>query len=179
MSIPCARGRCGTPSARHSYNAPAREPKMTGARPGWHPHNPQLSSDGQHSSWQDLADTWPRCRATSFRRFWNGSQWDGSHIANTDLLAITVCPGCERHTGFIALAIEEEKEYMVGSFESGSIMLSDPRKLPKRLLRAWQSKASVKCIDCGAHVTQCPSCKQYNFAGVGFRTCIHCGEEFL
>jgi hypothetical protein len=68
---------------------------------------------------------------------------------------------------------------MVGSFESGSIMLANPRKIPKRLLRAWQSKDSIKCIDCGTHVTQCPSCKQYNFAGVGFRTCIHCGEEFL
>jgi hypothetical protein len=152
---------------------------MTGSRPGWHPHNPQLSAGGQHPSWQDLADTWPRSRATSFRRFWNGCRWDGSHIANTDLLAVTVCPGCERHTGFIALAIDEEKDYMVGSFESGSIMLSNPRKIPKRLLRAWQSKESIKCIDCGTHVTQCPSCKEYNFAGVGFRNCIHCGEEFL
>src|ERR671921_596627 len=128
---------------------------MTGARPGWQPHNPQLPAGVQHPSWQDLADTWPRCRATSFRRFWNGSQWDGSHVANTDLHAIAVCPGCERQTGFVALTIEEEKDYMVGSFESGSTILSNPRKIPKRLLRAWQSKDSIKCIDCDAHVSLC------------------------
>ena len=92
---------------------------MTGVRPGWHPHNPQLLAGNQHPSWQDLADTWPRCRATSFRRFWNGSEWDGSHIANNDLVAIAVCPGCKRQTGFIALAIEEEMEYIVGFFQSG------------------------------------------------------------
>jgi hypothetical protein len=151
---------------------------MTGVRPGWHPHNPQLLAGNQHPSWQDLANTWPRCRATSFRRFWNGAQWDGSHIANTDLLAIAVCPGCKRQTGFIALAIGEEMEYMVESLQSES-MLSNPRKIPKRLLRAWQAKESIKCIDCGAHVTLCPSCKQYNFARVGFRNCTHCGEEFI
>jgi hypothetical protein len=152
---------------------------MPGARPGWQPYNPHSQSGEQQPTWQDLVDTWPRCRDTSFRRFWNGSEWDGSHIANTDLLAITVCPGCERHTGFIALAIDEEKQYMIGSFETGSTLLSDKRKMPKRLLRVWQSKDSIKCIDCGTHVTLCPSCKQYNFAGVGFRTCTHCSEEFI
>jgi len=68
---------------------------------------------------------------------------------------------------------------MVGSFQSGSTMLSNPRKVPKRRLRAWQSKDSMKCIDCGTHASVCPSCKQYNFAGVVFRTCTHCGEEFI
>ena len=152
---------------------------MTGARPGWQPYDPHGQSSDRQPSWQDLAARWPRCRAASFRRFWSGSRWDGSHIANTDLLAIVVCPGCQRQTGFVALAIEEEKVYMVGSFEFGSAMLADPRKLPKRLLRAWQAKDSIKCVDCGTHVTLCPSCKQYNFAGVGFRTCTHCGEEFI
>ena len=160
-------------------NAPMESFGMTGTRPGWRPYNPQLPAGFQHPSWQDLAGTWPRCRATSFRRFWNGSQWDGSHVANADLLAIAVCPGCERQTGFIAIAVNEEKAYMVGSFESGSAMLSNPRKIPKRLLRAWQSKDTIKCVDCGTHVTLCPSCKRYNFAGVGFRNCNHCGEEYL
>ena len=152
---------------------------MTGARPGWYPHNPRLQPGNQHPSWRFLADTWPRCRVTSFRRFWNGSQWEGNPVANADLLAIAVCPGCERQTGFIALAVEEEKEYAVGSILSGSIMLSNPRKIPKRLLRAWQSKDTAKCIDCGTHVTFCPSCKRYNFAVLGFGTCTHCGEEFI
>jgi len=152
---------------------------MTGARPGWHPHNPHLQPGDQHPSWQFLTDTWPRCRVTSFRRFWNGSQWESNPVVNADLRAIAVCPGCERQTGFIALTYKEEKEYMVGSVLSGSNMLSNPRKMPKRLLRAWQSKDSVKCIDCGTHVTLCPSCKRYNFAVIGFGTCTHCGEEFI
>ncbi len=152
---------------------------MPGARPGWQPHNPHIQPGGQHPSWQFLADAWPRCRATTFRRFWNGSQWEGDHIANADLLAIAVCPDCERQTGFIALTIEEEEKSMVGTFLSGSILLSDPRKIPKRLWRAWRSKETVKCIDCGTRVTRCPSCKQYNFATIGFGTCNHCGEEFV
>jgi predicted RNA-binding Zn-ribbon protein involved in translation (DUF1610 family) len=68
---------------------------------------------------------------------------------------------------------------MVGSIATGSILLSDPRKIPKRLLRAWQSQDTIKCVDCGTHVTRCPSCKQYNVAVIGFGICPHCGEEFV
>jgi hypothetical protein len=62
---------------------------------------------------------------------------------------------------------------------TGSMLLSDLRKIPKRLLRAWQSKDTIKCIDCGMHVTVCPSCKQYNIAAIGIGICPHCGEEFM
>ena len=68
---------------------------------------------------------------------------------------------------------------MVGSIATGSDLLSHPRKIPKRLLRAWQSKDTIKCIDCGTHVTLCPSCKQYNVAAIGFGICSQCGEEFV
>jgi hypothetical protein len=84
---------------------------MTRTRPGWHPH---VQPGDQHLSWQYLAETWPRCRGTTFRRFWNGSRWEGSRVANADLCAIAVCPGCERQTGFTALTAEEEKKYMAG-----------------------------------------------------------------
>ena len=152
---------------------------MISVQPGWYPYNPQLPAGHEHPSWQFIADTLRKRRFTSFRRYWSGSQWEGDHVPNADLLAIAVCPGCERQTGMLALSDEEEGGYMVGSFLLGSSMLSDPRKLPKRLLRAWQSKDTVKCIDCDTHVTRCPSCKQANFAVVGFGTCTHCGEEFL
>ena len=172
-------------SAPDQLLAPHRPPElrtvasdMTGARPGWQPHDPLVQADGPHPSWQFLADTWPRNRATSFRRFWTGSQWEGDHVPNADLLAIAVCPGCDRLTGFIALTGEEEKKYAIGSMVVGSSMLSEPRKIPKRLFTAWRSKDSIKCVDCGTHVSLCPSCKQYSFAVIGFGTCNHCGEEF-
>lgn len=152
---------------------------MTQTRPGWRPHDADVQPDNQHRSWQSLADTWPQCRGTSFRRFWNGSRWEGCRISNADLLAIAVCPGCERHTGLIALAPEEEKKYVAGSIVTGSTLLANPRKMPKRLLRAWQSKDTIKCIDCGTHVALCPSCKRYNTAAIGFGICRYCGEEFV
>jgi hypothetical protein len=173
------RGRCGVRRPETHMAHPKGSVDMTGVRSGWYPYNPQLPAGHEHPSWQFLAGTWPWSRSTSFRRYWNGLQWEGGHLANADLLAIAVCPGCERQTGMLALTDGEEGGYMVGSLLSGSSMLSDPRKIPKRLLRAWQSKDSIKCIDCGTHVSVCPSCKRYNFAGVGFRTCTHCGEEFI
>ena len=102
-----------------------------------------------------------------------------SRVANADLRAIAVCPGCERQTGFSALTAEEEKKYMAGSIATGSMPLSDPRKIPKRLLRAWRSKDTIKCIDCGTHATLRPSCKHYNIAAIGIGVCPHCGEEFM
>jgi len=76
---------------------------MTGVRSGWYPYNPQLPAGHEHPSWQFLAGTWPWSRSTSFRRYWDGLQWEGGHLANADLLAIAVCPGCERQTGMLAL----------------------------------------------------------------------------
>ena len=152
---------------------------MSQTRPGWRPHISRIQPGDQHLSWQHLLDTWPRSRYTSFRRFWSGSRWEGSYIANIDLLAITVCPGCQRQTGFVALSAEEEKKYVTGFILSGSRLLSNPRKIPKRLLRAWQAKDTLKCIDCSTHVTLCPSCKQYEFATIGVGTCTHCGEEYM
>src|SRR5690348_18310055 len=115
--------------------------------PGWYPCGSADPADDQNPSWRDLADAWPECRASSFRRFWNGSRWEGARVPNADLLAIAVCPGCERRTGFVSLSEQEGKGYMAGAIMTGSELLANPRKIPKRLLRAWQSKDALKCID--------------------------------
>jgi hypothetical protein len=126
--------RAAQPGHRHHRHrvltTAARVPRkvaMTRTRPGWQPHS---QPGDQHLSWQHLADTWPRCRGTTFRRFWNGSRWEGSRIPNADLRAIAACPGRKRQTGFTALTAEEENRYMAGSIATGSMLLSNRGSCP-------------------------------------------------